>query len=499
MAAYPDDLFVGPASIARTAYTRAMELAQATVTRHYLPLDRAYSGTVPETLAQRFRDYDPCPEAGESLEQVLDWVGRHVLADSIALSNPATVAHLHCAPLIPALAAEVLISAANASMDSWDQAPAATHLEQRVSDWLAKIYGLGPDADGVFTSGGTQSNFLGLLLARDNFCQREFGVSVQHKGLPQQAARMRILCSAVAHFSVQQSAALLGLGHDAVVPVAVTAAQRMDMAHLTATVNDLRARELLPMAVVATAGTTDFGSIDPLEEIADVAARERLWLHVDAAYAGALAFSDRLRPLLAGIGRADSLTVDFHKLFWQPISASALLVRDRATWETLRLHVDYLNPAESSAGDRFDLVTKSIQTTRRFDSLKLLVSLRVLGRRRFAALIEQTVDLAQGVAAHIAADPFFELLAPVTINSVVFRFKGPGWPAELADAVNTAVRERFLFSGRAVIGRTRVRGRACLKFTLLNPATKNEDLRQLVSELRREADAVARTLDGGAT
>ena len=312
-------------------------------------------------------------------------------------------------------------------------------------------------------------------------------MSVQRSGLPAQASRLRVLCSSVAHFSVQQSAAILGLGHDAVVPVRVDAAQRMDSDQLRIAVTRLRAQGLLPMAVVATAGTTDFGSIDPLAAAADLCEREGLWLHVDAAYGGALAFSERLRPLLDGIGRADSLTVDFHKLFWQPISASALLLRDRSAWELLRLHADYLNPIAGQAQGALDLVTKSIQTTRRFDSLKLFVTLRTLGRRRFAALVEQTVDLAAAVAACIDADPAFERVAPVTINSVVFRCVNPEWDADQTDRVNAQVRERLLMEGRALIGRTRVNGRTYLKFTLLNPHTGLAEIEQLLRELQSRA------------
>src|SRR5262249_51659909 len=157
-----------------------------------------------------------------------------------------------CAPVLPALAGEVLISASNASMDSWDQAPAPSHLEQHVVESLARRFGLGPQADGIFTSGGTQSNLLGLLLARDHCCRREFGISVPDEGLAAEAARLRLLCSIAAPFSVQQSAAILGLGHDAVVPVPVDAEQRMDTRKLSSALAALRSRDLVPMAIVAT-------------------------------------------------------------------------------------------------------------------------------------------------------------------------------------------------------------------------------------------------------
>ena len=486
-----ETLFLGPQPASHDAYANAMSCARAEVVECFASLADCYSGATPQALNARFASVDPCPEDGEPLPHVLRWVGRNVLRDAVAVNHPMTMAHLHCAPLLPALAAEVMISASNASMDSWDQAPAPSHLEQRIVQWLTEQFVLGDQADGIFTSGGTQSNFLGLLLARDRFCQRRFGISVQRSGLPQQASRLRVLCSAAAHFSVQQSAAILGLGHDAVVPVPVDAAQRMDAPQLLIALQRLHAQGLLPMAVVATAGSTDFGSIDPLKAVADIAMHEGLWLHVDAAYGGALVFSDRLRPLLAGIDRADSVTVDFHKLFWQPISASALLLRDRSAWELLRLHADYLNPAEAEAQGRLDLVTKSIQTTRRFDSLKLFVTLRTLGRRRFAALVEQTVELAAVVAGFIDADPFFERVAPVTINSVVFCCVGPNWPAAQADHINAQLREQLLLEGRALIGRTKVNGRTCLKLTLLNPGTTATDVEQLLLDLKSRAQQMA--------
>lgn len=490
------ELFLGPHLESCSAYAQAIELAAAVVRAHYASLERPYSGATPGELEQRFANVDPCPDEGEALDVVLRWVGENVLADTVAVSHAMTMAHLHCAPLVPALAAEVLISAANASMDSWDQAPAPSHLEQRVVEWLAARFGLGSRADGIFTSGGTQSNFVGLLLARDVYCQREFDASVQRCGLPPEAARLRILCSTAAHFSVQQSAAILGLGHAAVVPVAIDSDRRMDPRALAATVSTLRNQSLIPIAVVATAGTTDFGSIDPLEAVAEIAARERLWLHVDAAYGGALALSDRLRTRLDGIAAADSIAVDFHKLFWQPISASALLVRDRSAWEVLRLHADYLNPSEPEGPDILDLVTKSIQTSRRFDALKVFVTLRTLGRRRFAQLVEDTVDLAAVIARHIARDAFFEVIAPPAINSVVFRCAGPGWSVELADRINERVRNDLLFGGRAVIGRTRVAGRTCLKLTLLNPGVGIDALEQLLRDVKAAASHLVSEIDG---
>ena len=202
-------------------------------------------------------------------------------------------------------------------------------LEQKFVQWLVAEAGMPPDAGGTLTSGGTQSNYMGLLLARDAFLKSRFQWSAQKRGLPAQASHMRVLCSEVAHFTVEKSAVQLGLGTDAVVRVAVDDEYRMRPESLRISLDGMRDQGLLPFAVVATAGTTDFGSVDPLTEIASLAKAAGAWLHVDAAYGGVLLFSPRHRKKLEGMAAADSLSIDFHKLFWQPVPASAFLLRDR--------------------------------------------------------------------------------------------------------------------------------------------------------------------------
>ena len=210
------------------------------------------------------------PEHGSSIEDIVP-ILRHVIANSIVVSHPATTAHLHCPPLVASLAAEVVISALNQSMDSFDQAPIATVVEQKIIGWLCREARLPPNSGGTFTTGGSQSNYMGLLLARDAFLQRRWNWSAQKDGLPSDAHKLRILCSEVAHFTVKKSAAQLGLGTNAVVRVGVDDHFRMAPSALGQTLDQLRGQRLLPMAVVATAGTTDFGSIDPLHEIAGLA------------------------------------------------------------------------------------------------------------------------------------------------------------------------------------------------------------------------------------
>jgi L-2,4-diaminobutyrate decarboxylase len=442
--------------------------------------DQPYNGKSPAALSALI---EPAflPDEGATPGAVFDQLGA-IISNSVSVSHPNTVAHLHCPPLLTTLAAEAVISALNQSMDSFDQAPIATVLEQKFMQWLASEAGLPATANGTFTPGGTQSNYMGLLLARDAFLKSRFQWPAQKRGLPPEGARMRILCSEVAHFTVEKSAAQLGLGTDAVVRVAVDAAFRMRPESLRVALDDMRDKDLLPFAIVATAGTTDFGSVDPLPEIAALARSAGAWLHVDAAYGSALLFSRRHRDKLEGIELADSLGIDFHKLFWQPIPASAFLLRDARHFELIELHADYLNPETHEEQGIPNLVTSSLLTTRRFDVLKPWFSFQLLGRQKLGAMIDRTIELALCAASAVSRTSSLQLVHGASLSSVVFRYL-PARNGVDEDALNAALRQRLFDQGIAVIGHTRVRGRQCLKLTCMNPAVSDSQIEALVSTI----------------
>jgi L-2,4-diaminobutyrate decarboxylase len=418
------------------------------------------------------------PEDGSAIEDIVR-ILRDVIANSIVVSHPATAAHLHCPPLVASLAAEVVISALNQSMDSFDQAPIATVVEQKIIAWLCSEARLPAGSGGTFTTGGSQSNYMGLMLARDAFLQARWNWSAFEDGLPPDAGKLRILCSEVAHFTVKKSAAQLGLGTNAVVPVSVDDHFRMDPSALSQALDQLRRQQLLPMAVVATAGTTDFGSIDPLHEIADLARSSGSWLHVDAAYGGALLFSALHRDKLAGLELADSIAIDFHKLFWQPIPASVFLLGDARHFDTMQMHADYLNPEIHDEEGMPNLVTTSLLTSRRFDALKLWVSCQSLGRPRLAAMIDRTIQLAHHCAHLISDSRSLQLMAESQLSTVVFRYV-PSQTKISADELNLAIRQQLFDHGLAVIGHTRVRNLQCLKFTCMNPTVTDAQMEELV-------------------
>ncbi|MFI1729615.1 pyridoxal phosphate-dependent decarboxylase family protein [Streptomyces acidicola] len=364
-------------------------------------------------------------------------------------ADPLCAAHLHCPPLAVATAADLAVSALNPSLDSWDQAPAASALETLVTRALADELHAG---DALVTTGGTESNQLALLLARET----------RHAPGP-----LRLVCGANAHHSLRRAAWLLGLPEPVVVP---TPAGILAPAALDDALTPLPR----PVLVTATAGTTDTGLIDPLPDLADLCAARGARLHVDAAYGGGLLFSDRHRDRLHGLDRAHTVTLDLHKLGWQPVAAGLLAVRDATDLAVLAHHADYLNADDDTAAGLPDLLGRSLRTTRRPDILKIAVTLRTLGREGLGALIDQVCALAAGFAALVDMHPGFELYAPPTISTVLFR------PTGATDAAVADIRRGLLHDGRAVLGRAAPDGRLWLKATLLNPHTRPADLAALL-------------------
>jgi L-2,4-diaminobutyrate decarboxylase len=454
-----------------------------------------FTGVSPAEMKRRVAAVDldrPLPDTAAALEEL-----QHTyLRDAVYFHDAKYAAHLNCPVVIPALVGEAVLSAVNSSMDTWDQSAGATMIERRLIDWTSERLGLGDQADGVFTSGGSQSNLQGLLIARNHAVAR-LRQEPGNEGLrlPRLLEKLRIFTSVDSHFSIQKSASMLGLGFDAVVSVACGADHRMDPAALAGALATAATDGLVPMAVVGTAGTTDFGAVDPLADLTALAGAYGAWFHVDAAYGGGLMVSNRHRHLLDGIRLADSVTVDFHKTFFQPVSSSALLVREGAMLRHVTYYADYLNPETAALAEIPNQVDKSIQTTRRFDALKLWLTLRIMGADAVGALLDGAIDLAARVGSALAADPDFELAAPPQLSTLVFRYRpaladGRRLSEDAADDLNPAIRGAVFASGQAVVAGTKVAGRHYLKFTLLNAEATLGDILEIVSLLRSSGQAL---------
>ncbi|MFF3417645.1 pyridoxal phosphate-dependent decarboxylase family protein [Streptomyces sp. NPDC002698] len=436
----------------------------------------------PAHVAERLRTAlgDPLPHHGSP--DALHTLVRALAEGAADPADPLCAAHLHCPPLAVATAADLAASALNPSLDSWDQAPAASELEALLTRALADlVYGdpddtshtsgtegtkdteetklaqgtrgaegtRGAQGDALVTTGGTESNQLALLLARE-----------RHHGI-------QLVCGANAHHSLHRATWLLGLPEPVVLP---TPAGTLDPAALDSALSDLRG----PLLVAATAGTTDAGLIDPLPDIADLCAAHGARLHIDAAYGGGLLFSDRHRGKLDGLARADTVTLDLHKLGWQPVAAGLLAVRDPTDLTPLTHRADYLNADDDTEAGHPDLLGRSLRTTRRPDILKIAVTLKTLGRHGIGHLVDQVCAHAHELADLTAAHPGFELYDHPVISTVLFR------PEGATDDTVAAVRRTLLDQGRAVLGRATLDGRRWLKATLLNPHTRPGDLATLL-------------------
>ncbi|WJE17127.1 aspartate aminotransferase family protein [Halobacillus sp. ACCC02827] len=481
-----DHLFLhGEAGL--TAFRKQMELVTEAVLDVYEEVDQPFIGKSHQQVRAEIQAMDTDSVNGRALEDVWNELKDPVLKNSLHVSHPQSMAHLHCPPLVTGIAAEVMIGAWNQSMDSWDQSPAATYVEEMLVKYWTDLVRFPEEADGVFTSGGTQSNYMGMLLARDAYCLKRFGHDVQKKGLPENFRKLRVLCSEEAHFSVRKSLAQLGLGEDAVIPVAVNEHHRMDPAALKDTLDEMEQTGLHPFAVAATCGTTDFGSIDPLEEIADICQERGIWFHVDAAYGGGLLFSRAHKGKLAGLERADSVTLDFHKWLYQPISCGLFLLKDGAHMRLLSHHADYLNPKADEEDGILNLVNKSVQTTRRFDALKVLVTLKTVGTEVLGDMVDQTMATARFAADRLAGHPDFLVEnAEPEMSAVVFQYKGSGDVDR--GALNRQIQQDLFTSGKPIIAKTVVRGETYLKCTILNPRTTEADVKAVIEAVLDAAD-----------
>ncbi|MDO9945381.1 aspartate aminotransferase family protein [Glaesserella parasuis] len=481
-------------------YQSSMETAVQAVS-NWLQNEKMYTGGSIKQLRSEIA-FNP-PKEGLGVAKSLDRLIELFLNKSLKVHHPHSLAHLHCPTMITSQIAEVLINATNQSMDSWDQSPAGSLMEVQLIEWLREKVGYGKGQAGVFTSGGTQSNLMGVLLARDACIAKHWknadGTewSVQRNGIPPDAMqKVKVVCSENAHFSVQKNMAMMGMGFQSVVTVPCNENAQMDTNALEATLAKLYLEGKVVACVVATAGTTDAGAIDPLKVIRAITNKFGVWLHVDAAWGGALLLSNEYRHFLDGIELTDSITLDFHKHFFQSISCGAFLLKDENEYRYIDYKADYLNSEYDEEHGVPNLVAKSLQTTRRFDALKLWFTVEALGENLYGSMIDHGVKLTRAVADYIKATDGLELLVEPQFASVLFRVVPQGYPAEFVDTLNQNVADELFARGEANIGVTKVNNVQSLKMTTLSPIATLENvqalLAQVLSEAERIKDAIAK-------
>jgi aromatic-L-amino-acid decarboxylase len=376
--------------------------------------------------------------------------------------------------------ADMLASAMNPHLAGFDQAPA--RVEHQVIRWLAGLMGFPADAGGVLVTGGTMANVLGLAVGR----HARAGWDVREQGM-QGGPALTVYASTETHGWVRKAVELMGMGRRALRSIPVDDLDRIDLDALAAAVRDDRAAGHRPLCVIGTAGTVNTGASDDLAALADFCAAEGLWFHVDGAY-GAWAYtSDALRPRVAGMERADSLAFDLHKWGYLPFECACVLVRDaelhRAAFASPAPYLAQTERGVIAGGLPF--ADRGIDLTRGFKALKVWMSFKAHGVDAITRLVEQNVAQARHLAARVEASPDLELLSPVQLNVVCFRFAPPDLPEPERNAVNREILLRLQEDGIAVPSGTLVRGRYAIRAAIVNHRSRREDFDVL-------ADAVAR-------
>ena len=505
------DYFLTSEEDSKEYYTKLIERTVKNITSS-IKNDKAYKGLTPFELKKIIKKESILPQKGLGWDTVEKELKEKVLPNLLRTPSSDYMAHLHGPSLTESIASELIISTFNQSMDSWDQSPVATEIEVETIKTLCALYGYSDKADGVFTSGGSQSNQTAIILARDSFCKNILKHDVQKNGLPKNFSKLRMYTSEISHFSMEKSAIILGLGSSCVVKVPVDSKKKMDIKALSSLIDEDKKNGNIPFLIVATVGTTDFGSIDPLEDLHKIAEKNKMWLHADAAYGSGVIMSEKYNNRVTALKNCDSITVDFHKMFLMTISCSAVLIKDGKNFDFLTIRADYLNRKEDEEDGYTNLVDKSLQTTRRFDALKVWTSFQVRGKEGWSKIIESSMDNALYLYNILKNDEDFQVLCEPEISSLVFRFilkeelksdekltgkinknlalknkiKNIG---QREDEINKSIRRTLIHQHGIVIGQTASQGRVFLKFTLLNPLIthkKLDELKLLIKNLAKE-------------
>ena len=370
---------------------------------------------------------------------------------------------------------EMLTTGFNAHAGSWMQSSGPAAIEQGLIAWLAQRAGLPERAGGLFVSGGSMANLTGLMLARDRM-------------LPSEERRRGVAyLSSQTHSSVAKALGVLGFLPDQIRKVAVDADRRLNVAALAKAVTEDRAIGRLPFAVVANCGTTNTGSIDDLHAIADLATRERLWLHVDGAYGASVALSGRHRSLVDGLGRADSLSWDAHKWLFQTYGCGMVLVRDRThLLESFATSAEYLQDAEAG-DDTPNFWDYGIELTRPARAMKLWFTLQVMGEQAMGEAIDHGFLLAQTLEAALRGRPDWRIVSPAQLGIVTFRYEPPGHDPATLDALNIAIARQMVEDDVAAPLTTRLDSVVVLRACTISPQAVTDDIKAMVAELDRRA------------
>lgn len=427
-----------------------------------LPSQAPWRGATRAEMEPLLRE--PPPEEGRDPRAVLERAVRDVLPVAARVDHPRFFAFVPSSPTWPGIVADLLGAGFNTFQGTWLGSGGPSQVELVVTDWFRAWVGYPDGAGGLFTSGGSAASLDAMVAARER------------AGAPDRPA---VLMGDQSHTALERAARIVGVRPEGIIKVPSDEAFRVRVDALEQAIRDARAGGLTPIAVCGNAGATNTGAVDPLNALADVCAREGIWLHVDAAYGGFAVLTERGRDLFRGMERADSITLDAHKWLFQPFEAGCLLVRDvRTLHEAFSVHPEYLQDTELGL-EHVNFADRGLQLTRSFRALKVWMSIQTFGLAAFRTAVARGMELADRAGAYVAASACLELLAPPSLGVVCFRaVPRPGMSEAALEALNEEVQARVIASGVAMMSSTRLRGTWSLRLCIMAHHTTWRDVEQ---------------------
>ncbi len=410
------------------------------------------------------------PEKGEDAMQVIDYVIREILVNNDLFSHPKSFAFVPSPSNYISVLADTLASGFNIFSGGWSASPAASELEIITINWLLQIFNFPvKKGGGLFTSGGSMANLTALLAARRHKCGNDFSKAV-------------IYLSDQAHSSNIKAIKIMGFHKEQVRLIPTDSEFRISLNKLSNAIARDRLEGLQPFCIIASAGTTNTGTVDPLDDLSDICKREDLWLHVDGAYGAAAILSKKGARALKGIHKADSLTVDPHKWFFQPYDIGCLLVKNHQ-WLSAAFSEspEYLRDIEGNESE-INFHEHGLELTRRFRALKFYTSIKTFGLESFRTAITHGIDLAEEVELHMRKSPEWEVISHANLAILNFRYNPIqlGLGEKTLDQINQEIVKQITLSREAILATTMLHGQVVLRLCLINPRTEFSDVMEVI-------------------
>ena len=454
-----------------------------------LATQRVTPEATPSELEKLFDE--PLPEQGIPIEEILARFKNDIAPNAMGVPSPRYFGQFNPTPLPIGVWADALTSMLNQNAGAWRNGPTSAMIEARVIRWLCDLLNYGPQSFGTLASGGSEANLIALKCARDSVA-----ASIKDRGVRTAAGDLVIYASDQCHYSIDKSADILGLGREGLRKIPTDDRFHISLEPLRDAIKEDRAAGRFPCCIVGVAGTTSMGVIDPLEELATIARENNCWYHIDAAYGGPLAFSPHHKDKLRGIELADSITFDPHKWMFVPFSCGATLVRDggRILRDAFDMTPEYLSEDRGGADVEFDFFRYGQMGTRRFNSLKLWMAMKFMGREGYAKTVERQIDLTNYLAKQIDGLSDFERVGEVETAVCCFRFlPDHGLTGAELDRLQQHLQQIIEGSGEAWLTTTVLKGRRAMRVNINSFLTEQHHIDDLVKLLVRSSEATKGT------